>query len=764
MASLPALTLVALAAPSLLAANPAGPAAPQQEDATAAGPIRVLLVSGANNHDWEWTTPSLATILRETGRFEVEVTREPSSALADRDALGGFDAVVLDYNGPRWGAPAEEAFLDAVRAGLGVVVVHAADNHGNGWEEYERLVGDLWRRGTGHGRFHPFDVEIVDRDHPVTRTLPTILKHPDELYHDLVNVHGVERRVLATAMSSKESGGTGEEEPMILVRRYGEGRMFHTPLGHVWRNVPGSQASHRDPQFRGLVVRGTEWAATGTVTDERTAPAPASGEWRSLMDRDLWRSFGGDDAPEGWRFDGDVLHRARSAGDIVTREAFGDFELTFQWKAAVAGNSGVKYRIPEGATEAVGPEFQLLDPASPTENPEHRAGALYDVVAAGDSPDVPWGEFHEARIVSRGSVLEHWLDGVLVASADTSTDAWAEAVADSKFRGRDGFAAAGPGRILVQDHGDEVWIRGMRLRSLESGGAEAPRLFDGDLPEGWFTVGDARYRVEGTTLIGGAGPARRQSFLVSRREYGDFAFEVDVRIAVEGNSGIQLRSHVGRDGRLRGYQAEIDPSPRAWSAGLFDEGRRGWLDDLSDNQAAREAFDLDGWNRYRMVCEGPHLRTWINGVPAADLLDGADLSGSLAFQIHGGDDDIEIHWRDARVEERGAHRWVPAPRTPRLDLAGAAGARAKVRGEGVTLTLTDGAGATLGTMDLSGHERWKAGKVNVVTVLPGPNRTAIQLGDRTATELPVSGVAAAEFGSASGALEVRAASRCQADG
>lgn len=757
MALLPALTLVTLAGPAPLPQEAAPPA-------PAPDAVRVLLVSGANNHDWEWTTPSLAAILRETGRFDVEITREPAVALADSEALEGFDAVVLDYNGPRWGEAAEQAFLSAVRGGLGVVVVHAADNHGNGWEEYERLVADLWRRGTGHGRFHPFDVGIVDRDHPVTRTLPTILKHPDELYHDLVNVHGVERRVLATAMSSKESGGTGEEEPMILVRRYGEGRMFHTPLGHVWRNVPGSQASHRDPQFRGLIVRGTEWAATGTVTDERTAPAPASGEWRSLMDRDLWRSFGGDGVPEGWRFDGDVLHRARGAGDLVTREAFGDFELTFQWKAAVAGNSGLKYRIPETATEAVGPEFQLLDPASPTENPEHRAGALYDVIAAGASPDVPWGEFHEARIVSRGPILEHWLDGVLVASADTSTDEWAAAVADSKFRGRDDFAAAGPGRILVQDHGDEVWIRGMRIRSLDSGGEEAPLLFDGEMPEGWFTVGDARYRVEGSTLVGGAGPARRQSFLVSRQEYGDFAFEVDVKIAVEGNSGIQLRSHVGRDGRLRGYQAEIDPSSRAWSAGLFDEGRRGWLDDLSDNRAAREAFDLDGWNRYRMVCEGPHLRTWINGVPAADLLDGADLSGSLAFQIHGGDDDIEIHWRDARVEERGAHRWVPTARTRRLELGDAAGARAQVGGEGVKLSLTNGAGASIGTLDLSGHERWEHGKVNVVTVLRGPDRTVVQLGDRTAEVLPVTGLAAVEFLSLSTELKVRAASLCRADG
>ena len=79
-------------------------------------------------------------------------------------------------------------------------------------------------------------------------------------------------------------------------------------------------------------------SATGTVTDARTAPAPAAGEWRSLMDRDQWGTLGGGDVPEGWRFEGDVLRREGAAGDIVTREAFGDFELTFQWKAAVAGN------------------------------------------------------------------------------------------------------------------------------------------------------------------------------------------------------------------------------------------------------------------------------------------------------------------------------------------------------------------------------------------------------------------------------------------
>lgn len=746
MALLPAFALALLSLP--LAAHEGDP--------------KVLVVSGANNHDWEWTTPSLASILRASGRFEVSVTREPGKTLADQDTLQALDAVVLDYNGPRWGEAAESAFLEAVRAGLGVVVIHAADNHGNGWPEYEKLVADLWRKGTGHGRFHPFDVEVVDRDHPVTRSLPTILQHPDELYHNLVNVHDVERRVLATALSSKESGGTGEAEPMILVRSYGKGRMFHTPLGHVWKNVPGSQASHRDPQFRGLLIRGTEWAATGTVTDERTAPAPAAEGWTSLMGPEHWQAFGGGEVPESWRFEGDVLRRDGRAGDLTTRELFGDFELTFQWKTSVAGNSGLKYRIAADAKQPIGPEFQLLDAASPTQNREHRAGALYDVVSAGDSPALPWGEFHEARIVSRGPLLEHWLDGVLVASADTSTPEWAALVEDSKFKGVDGFAASGPGRLLIQDHGDEVWIRGMRVRELGGGGQVGTPLFGSGDTAGWSNVGDARYEVQGTTLIGRAGPQQQQSFLVSDREFGDFTMEVDVRIAVEGNSGIQLRSHVGGDGVLRGYQAEIDPSPRAWSAGLFDEGRRGWLDDLSDNQAAREAFDLDGWNRYRMVCEGPHLRTWINGVPAADLLDGADLQGSLAFQIHGWDDDIEIHWRDARIEERGKHRWVRVAPTRRLELGDAAGVRVQVSGAGLMLSLLNGARSE--SVDLSGHELWKGGKVNAVTVLRGPHRTVVQIGDRTAAELPMSGLTAVEFVPPGADLEIRAASLCQADG
>ena len=94
-----------------------------------------------------------------------------AAAASPKGPRGGrkLDLIVLDYNGPRWGEAAEDAFLQAVRAGCGVTVIHAADNAFPGWEEYELMVGLLWRKGTGHGRYHPFDIAVVDHNHPITR-------------------------------------------------------------------------------------------------------------------------------------------------------------------------------------------------------------------------------------------------------------------------------------------------------------------------------------------------------------------------------------------------------------------------------------------------------------------------------------------------------------------------------------------------------------------------------------------------------------------
>ena len=234
--------------------------------AAAQAPAHILIVTGANNHDWRFTSEDYKRLLEETRRFRVTITRDPARDLARLD-LTRFQAMLLDYNGPRWGEKPEKRFLAAVRGGVGVVVLHAADNAFPGWAEYERMVGDLWRRGkTSHGRFHPFDVEVIDRNHPITAGLPAFKAHPDELYHHLVHTPGVKTRVLMRAFSTKESGGSGRYEPMAIVLNYGKGRVFHSPLGHVWKGVAKTRVSLADPQFRVLVIKAVEWAATGACT------------------------------------------------------------------------------------------------------------------------------------------------------------------------------------------------------------------------------------------------------------------------------------------------------------------------------------------------------------------------------------------------------------------------------------------------------------------------------------------------------------------
>lgn len=186
-------------------------------------------------------------------------------------------------------------------------------------------------------------------------------------------------------------------------------------------------------------------------------------------------------------------------------------------------------------------------------------------------------------------------------------------------------------------------------------------LFDGRSLAGWHALGDASYTVapgdSGRAEIVGKVAGGAQSFLVSDRAWADFELELELRNEAPGNSGVQIRSHVNDKGRLYGYQIEIDPSARAWSGGLYDEARRGWLDDLADDEAARKAFKPGAWNRYRIVCEGPWIRAWVNGVPTADRLDPLDLEGHFALQVHSGKD-THMRWRDFALVERGAHRWV----------------------------------------------------------------------------------------------------------
>jgi len=226
--------------------------------------IKVLLLAGTNNHDCARSAPFCKNVMEQTGEFQVDLVEDPSPALEDSEKLKRYQLIFSDYNGPAWSDAANANFVDAVRGGTGVCILHAADNAFTGWVEYEEICALLWREGTSHGAYHKFDVKITDADHPVTRGLPPVLKdHPDELYHKLVHMHDTPYDVIATAYSDPETGGTGNDEPVLVVKEYGDGRVFHCILGHVWEG--GGMDTFENPDFQRVLLRGCEWAATGIV-------------------------------------------------------------------------------------------------------------------------------------------------------------------------------------------------------------------------------------------------------------------------------------------------------------------------------------------------------------------------------------------------------------------------------------------------------------------------------------------------------------------
>ncbi len=199
----------------------------------------------------------------------------------------------------------------------------------------------------------------------------------------------------------------------------------------------------------------------------------SNGEWVSLFDGsslDHWQRGNGTPVDSGWVITEEkALFRSGATGDIFTKEIYGDFELEFEFKMAEGSNSGVKYRFGDYGGKLIGAEFQILDDSK---HPDGKNGAdrltasLYEVIPPYESKRLkPLGEFNRARIVARGSRIQHYLNGVLVVDVDQQTDSWKDALEDSKFRASKDFATK-PGRIMLQDHNHPVWFRQIRIRRL----------------------------------------------------------------------------------------------------------------------------------------------------------------------------------------------------------------------------------------------------------------------------------------------------------
>jgi len=268
--------------------------------ASAAAPLRVMILdgeSGGTYHNWRVTTQVLKKELDEVGLFEVDlVTAPPADGdfSSFRPDWGKYKVIVFNYDAPseRWPAELKASFESYMRNGGGMVSVHAADNAFPGWQAYNEMIGvggwrgrdekagPHWYYSDGrlvsddkpgnaghHGLRRPFKMTARDQDHPIMKGLPKVWMHQGDELYDSLRGPGTNMTVLATGYSDPANSGTGFDEPLLMVSRFGKGRIFHTAVGHDAMAMSSVDAVV-------TLQRGVEWAATGKVTQKLPATFP----------------------------------------------------------------------------------------------------------------------------------------------------------------------------------------------------------------------------------------------------------------------------------------------------------------------------------------------------------------------------------------------------------------------------------------------------------------------------------------------------------
>ncbi|MCM2374120.1 family 16 glycoside hydrolase [Aporhodopirellula aestuarii] len=448
-----------------------------------ASPLKILLIDGQNNHKWKETTPLIVEILESGGFGEVTVATSPGKGGDFSEfspAFSDYDVVVSNYNGESWGDQTQKAFEEYMAGGGGFVSVHAADNSFPAWDAYNRMIGvggwggrnekdgpyvrwkedlqkftrDMSKGGGGtHGRRVPFQIVVRDAEHPITKGLPrSFMQVADELYGRLRGP-AENMDVLATAYSDPATRGTGEHEPILMTIRFGEGRIFHTTLGH-------DVAAMNGLAFQTTLRRGTDWAADGKVdlpavdgsvltskeaasgepanaaaaeaqpkasTSDKAAsletPPALDGEgWQSLFDGESLVGWTQKNGTASYRVEDGVIVGKTATGSpnsfLCTDRTFRDFELTFEVNVDEGLNSGVQIRSKtrDDSGRVYGPQVEIE--SSPGES-----GYVY-----GEATGRGWitkeqpikdayqnGTFNRYRVRAIGDRIQTWIGDTKIA-------------------------------------------------------------------------------------------------------------------------------------------------------------------------------------------------------------------------------------------------------------------------------------------------------------------------------------------------------------
>ncbi len=407
-------------------------------------------------------------------------------------------------------------------------------------------------------------------------------------------------------------------------------------------------------------------AATPSLIQGESQRDRAAG-WHSLFDGTstaAWRGYRQEGFPDkGWRVEDGalVLAEGGGGGDIMTKRAYRNFELELEWKVSKGANSGILYRVAETETNSyqTGLEYQVLDDAvhSAAATQSIGAGGLYGLYTPENKRLFPAGSWNSARIVVSGQHVEHWLNGVKILEAEVDSEDWNARIAKSKFAAWKGFGKTKRGHIALQDHGNEVSYRKIRIRELEpepGRQGEAQLLFDGRSLAGWncfLNDGGALEDVwsvqDGILVCKG----RPTGYLMTEAGFDNFILEVEWRWPEgkqPGNSGVLVR----KSGEDKTWPRSIEAQLQSGSAGDFwnigeypmetDASR---LKGRNTRKTHGNEKAIGAWNRYRIICDGPWVRLEVNGAVLNEAWGCEVLRGPICLQSEGS----ELQFRTVRL-------------------------------------------------------------------------------------------------------------------
>ncbi|MDY0099785.1 MAG: DUF1080 domain-containing protein [Bacteroidales bacterium] len=396
-------------------------------------------------------------------------------------------------------------------------------------------------------------------------------------------------------------------------------------------------------------------------TDNKLTTQEAEEGWKLLFDGKTmngWRDFNREGITATWEVDRGALSGqglgSDSTGYIVTKDQYENFILSFDWKIAEGGNSGVLYHVLERPGYNVpyisGPEYQVIDDLGFPDKLEEwqKVGADYAMYVPERKIVKKAGQWNNSKIVFDNGHVEHWLNGEKIIEFEAWSDDWFARKSSGKWENAPEYGLARKGYICLQDHGSRSWFKNIKLKELPRKPKEEV-LFNGTDLTGWEAYGTELWYVDNGDLVCESGPNKQYGYLGTRKYYNDFDLNLEFKLISNGNSGVFIRSYIRKDVEISGWQVEVAP-PGHDTGGIYESYGRGWIAQIPDEK--ENILKKDDWNKLRIKVSGDVVTTWLNGEQMTDLKDEkiGQGQGRILLQIHDGGG-IKVRWRNIKVTE-----------------------------------------------------------------------------------------------------------------